>query len=208
MKYLVEKNGFENARSNLKSALNVAANEDNLQSELKTSNHHQSPTIKDSRESQKRKVDSDIINPKMAKWQNFGITLGQSPKQKLHNQDDNPKMSTKFGIIKRDGGLNLCPLCFSSFRVKASLISHVQKDHKRKDAYECSVCAKPFLNKYTLECHIIENHKLRCGSCHFNRASNDESSVEFCMFVLIFFPADIIIRFERSPIHSKLSLLS
>ena len=75
MKYLVEKNRFINARSNLKSALNVAANhkqrqflkegpkkddientynEDNLQSELTTNNHHQSlPTIEDSQESQK-----------------------------------------------------------------------------------------------------------------------------------------------------------
>ena len=151
----------------------------------------ESPTIEDSQESQKRKVDSDIINPKMAKFTNFGITLGQSQKQTPHNQDDSPKMSTNFGIIKRDGGLNLCPLCFSSFRVKASLISHVQKDHKRKDAYECSVCAKPFLNKYTLECHVISNHKLRCGSCHFDRAN-----VKFCMFVLTFFSANIIIKSE------------
>ena len=142
----------------------------------------------------------------MAKFSNFDITLGQIPKQKLHNQDENPKMSTKFGIIKRDGGLHLCPLCFSSFRVKASLISHVQKDHKRKDAYECSICAKPFLNKYTLECHIIENHKLRCGS--FRQGVENKFIVRYCMFIFIFFSADIIIRSERIPIHSKLSPLS
>ena len=121
----------------------------------------------------------------MAKFSNFDITLGQSPKQNLHNQDDNPKMSTKFGIIKRDGGLHLCPLCFSSFRVKTSLISHVQKDHKRKHAYECSICAKPFLNKYTLECHIIENHKLRCGS--FRQGVENKFIVRYCMFIFIFF---------------------
>ena len=135
--------------------------------------------------SQKRKADSHIINPKVAKFSNFNITLSQIPKQKLHNQDGNPKMSTKFGIIKRDGGLHLCPLCFSSFRVKTSLISHVQKDHKRKDAYECSVCAKPFLNKYTLECHIIENHKLRCGS--FRQGVENKFIVRYCMFIFIFF---------------------
>ena len=123
----------------------------------------------------------------MAKFSNFDITLGQIPKQKLHNQDENPKMSTKFGIIKRDGGLHLCPLCFSSFKVKTSLISHVLKDHKRKDAYECSVCAKPFLNKYTLECHVIENHKLRCGSCHFDRASNVKFSVKILQVCFDFF---------------------
>ena len=33
-----------------------------------------------------------------------------------------------------------------------------------------------------------------CQSCHFNRASNDEFSVEFWMFVLIFFPANIKVR--------------
>ena len=75
MKYSVGKNSFANARSNLQSALNVAANhnqrqflkegpkkddientynEDNLQSELKTSDHHQSlPPIEDSQENQK-----------------------------------------------------------------------------------------------------------------------------------------------------------
>ena len=29
--------------------------------------------------------------------------------------------------------------------------------------------------------------RLMCGSCHFDRASNDEFSVKFWMFVLIFF---------------------
>ena len=47
---------------------------------------------------------------------------------------------------------------------------------------------------------------LMCGSCHINRATNAKFSVEFWMFVLIFFSADI--RSERSPIHSKLSRLT
>ena len=45
-----------------------------------------------------------------------------------------------------------------------------------------------------------------CGSCHFKRAANREFSIAFWMFVLILFSADIEIRSERSPIHSKLSL--
>ena len=51
---------------------------------------------------------------------------------------------------------------------------------------------------------------LICGSCRFDRASNDEFSVEFWMFSLIFFfqPASNSDRSERSRIHSKLSLLS
>ena len=75
MKYPVGKNKFDHARSNLHSVLNLSANpkqrqflkegpnkgvienmysEDNLQSESKTNNHHQSlPTIEDSQESQK-----------------------------------------------------------------------------------------------------------------------------------------------------------
>ena len=48
-------------------------------------------------------------------------------------------------------------------------------------------------------------YSLMYGSCHFNRASNDKFSVEFlCMFD--FFSVDI--RSQKSPIHSKLSLLS
>ena len=42
----------------------------------------------------------------------------------------------------------------------------------------------------------------------YNRPSNDKFSVEFWISVLIFSLADIEIRSERSPIHSKLSLLS
>ena len=75
LKYSVGKNSFNNARSNLHSGLNLSANpkqiqvlkedpnkdvienmskEDNLQSELKTNNHHQSsPTIEESQEIQK-----------------------------------------------------------------------------------------------------------------------------------------------------------
>ena len=47
-----------------------------------------------------------------------------------------------------------------------------------------------------------------CGSCHFNRTSKDEFSIKFSMFVLNFFSVYTKIRSERSPIHSKLSLLS
>ena len=43
---------------------------------------------------------------------------------------------------------------------------------------------------------------LMCVSSHFDWASNDESSVEFWMFVLISFSAHIKIRSERSPIIS------
>ena len=53
-----------------------------------------------------------------------------------------------------------------------------------------------------------ENFGLRCGSCQFDKASNDEFRVKFWMFVLIFFSADIKIRSGKSPIQSKLSLLS
>ena len=75
LKYSVGKNSYNNARSNLHSGLNISANpkqrqvlkegpnkdvientcnEDNLQSELTTNNHHQSlPTIEDSQENQK-----------------------------------------------------------------------------------------------------------------------------------------------------------
>ena len=36
--------------------------------------------------------------------------------------------------------------------------------------------------------------KLRCGSCHFDRAN-----VKLCMFVLTFFSANIIIKSEIKP---------
>ena len=48
---------------------------------------------------------------------------------------------------------------------------------------------------------------LMCGSCHFDKASHDEFSVEFLMFVLIFFQPTLKIRSERSPIQSKSSRL-
>ena len=49
----------------------------------------------------------------------------------------------------------------------------------------------------------IADGKPMYGTCHFDRASNDEFSVEFLMFVLIIFSADIEIRSEKIPIHSK-----
>ena len=50
--------------------------------------------------------------------------------------------------------------------------------------------------------------RLMYGSCHFDKPSNDEFSVKFWMFVFFVFSADIKIRSKRSPIDSKLSLLS
>ena len=38
--------------------------------------------------------------------------------------------------------------------------------------------------------------KLRCGSCHFDRASNDEFSVEFWIFVIVaFFNRSRVLKF-------------
>ena len=56
--------------------------------------------------------------------------------------------------------------------------------------------------------NIADGKPMYYGSCHFDRALNDEFSVEFLMFFWIILSADIKIRSERSPIHSKLSLLS
>ena len=99
---------------------------------------------KDAVENAKRKADSDFVDPKVAKFANFGIREFDRPHK--------------------------CPLCFSSFRAEDSFISHVRDDHKRKHAFQCSVCDKPFLNKVILESHIIANHKLSqsnpCLVCH------------------------------------------
>lgn len=122
---------------------------------------------KDSIENVKRKADSEVVNPKVAKFVNFGVTHGQSP-----NKDPHKAISSKmanFGIREFDRP-HKCPLCFSSFNAEDSFTSHVRNDHKRKHAFQCSVCDKPFLNKVILESHIIANHKLSqsnpCSVCH------------------------------------------
>ena len=137
MKYLVEKKTFEMARSNTKSVLNVAANPKEQKVLI------ESPKKNDI-DNAKRKADSDIVNPKEAKFS----LIEKRCKEKPHK----------------------CPLCFSSFRVEDSLISHVRDDHKRKHVYQCSVCDKPCPNKDILERHIIAIHRLSqsnpCLVCH------------------------------------------
>ena len=135
--YLVEKNTFEMTRSDLKSVLNVAANSKEQKVLIESPN-------KNDIDIAKRKADSDIVNPKEAKFS----LIEKRCKEKPHK----------------------CPLCFSSFRVEDSLISHVRDDHKRKHAYQCSVCDKPCPNKVILESHIIKLHRLSqsnpCLVCH------------------------------------------
>ena len=122
---------------------------------------------KDAIENAKRKADSDVVNPKVAKFANFGVTLGQSPNKKPHKAISS-KMAN-FGIREFDRPYK-CSLCFSSFNAEDSFTSHVRNDHRRKHAFQCSVCDKPFLNKIILESHIIANHKLSqsnpCSVCH------------------------------------------
>ena len=70
---------------------------------------------KDANENAKRKADSDIFNPKVAKFANFGVTLGQIPKEKTHPAVNSEMAS--FGIKQFDRS-HKCPLCFSSFRAE------------------------------------------------------------------------------------------
>ena len=62
-----------------------------------------------------------------------------------------------------------CELCPKGFGQKSNLEAHIEYYHQIKKEI-CQVCGDDFKDKNVL---------LKCGSCHFDRASNDEVSVEF-----------------------------
>ena len=73
-----------------------------------------------------------------------------------------------------------------------------------KKVFECitksTLCIVTFMKKKTTYSKLYptfnKHFSPMCGSCHFDRALNDEFSVKFLLFVLIIFSAGIKIRSE------------
>ena len=75
-----------------------------------------------------------------------------------------------------------CPHC--TFRVKdrtvAGMEIHIDGSHSENylRQFGCAHCSRMFVFDRSLDNHLYK-HELRWRSCHFNRVSNDEFSVEF-----------------------------
>ena len=124
----------------------------------------------------KRNADSFIVNPKMFKFANFGITYDdfgiksqnyisqrQKPKKQMCQirfENPKPKLPTK---------RYPCALCYSGFDSIQELSSHMMTDHKKIYLYQCSICDKPLKTKTKLEYHIKVSHNgesNQCFICH------------------------------------------
>ena len=151
---------FKNNKINLQSALNLAANPKQRQQKV----FKESPNI-DAIENAKRKADSDLVNPKLAKFVNFGITSKREskPYSKFAN------FGISLGKIQNHKR-HQCALCYQSFDSTEILSAHMITAHKTKHPYQCSVCDKPLKSKSSLEKHITMAHEKGasnpCFICH------------------------------------------
>ena len=102
----------------------------------------------------KRSAGSVIVNPKMSKFANFGITYDKSQTRNNFNKTKPYQ----------------CALCYSGLDSKEKLLTHMITTHKSKHPYQCSICDKPLKSKSSLESHITMAHKKEesnpCFICH------------------------------------------
>ena len=76
-----------------------------------------------------------------------------------------------------------CEICQDMrWATRGGLVEHMASVHEGK-TYDCELCDATFKSKGGLRGHHSTVHDttnaFRSGSCHFDRASNDEFSAEF-----------------------------
>ena len=65
-------------------------------------------------------------------------------------------MSSKY--IRNSEGLFVCPTC-NEVKAKQNTMYYHMKKHEEKLPYECNICKKEFIQKDSLELHMLARHK-------------------------------------------------
>lgn len=66
-------------------------------------------------------------------------------------------MTSKY--IKNENGSFVCPHCSIVKERQNTMYYHMKKKHEGKLPYECSICKKDFIQKTSLELHMLSKHK-------------------------------------------------